>query len=306
VEFRHLRSFLVLAEEANFSRAAERLHMTQPPLTRQIQQLEEAVGAQLFERTPRGVSLTQAGLAFLDDAKKLQFLAEQAIVRTQRASRGELGSVDIGLFGSAVFSVLPTLLRPFCAERPDVRIALHTMPKWEQIEALRDRRLTIGFNRVFPDVPDLVVETVLKERLVLALPADHRLAQCSAIDMRDLAGEPMILYPASSRPGFVDTVIGLCRHAGYMPRVAMEAEDVVTGVALVSNGFGVCVVPASAASLKLDRVVYRPVDAPSAYIELDCAYRRDDNSALLQTLIAHTRRMQAVQFAAGIALPSSA
>ena len=298
MEFRHLRSFLVLAEEANFSRAAERLHMTQPPLTRQIRQLEDTIGAQLFERTPRGVTLTEAGQAFLEDAKKLQHLADQAVLRTQRASRGELGRVDIGLFGSSAFTVLPSLLAQFRASHPQVTIALHTMTKSEQIEALRARRLTIGFNRVFPDVPDLVVETVLQERLTVALHADHALAGEACIDIARLAGEPFILYPTNARPGFVDTVVGLCRQAGFGPKVAMEAEDVVTSIALVSNGFGLCVVPASAAILALPRVVYRPLSAPGASIGLDCVYRRDDDSLILQALVAQARRMQALHTAA--------
>jgi DNA-binding transcriptional LysR family regulator len=291
MQFRHLRSFLVLTEELNFSRAAERLHMTQPPLTRQIQQLEESVGAQLFLRTARGVTLTEAGSAFLEEAKKLQFLADQAIVRTQLASRGELGRIDIGLFGSAIFNVIPSLLNQFRKSNPQVKISLHNMTKSEQIEALRERRLSLGFNRAFRDVPDMIVETVLQERMAVAIQFDHPLANRTAVTVGDLIDQPLVLYPNIGRPSFADTVVGLCRQSGFTPNVAMEVEDVVTSIALVSSGFGLCVVPESASSLGLPGVVYRPLHAPGAFIELNCIYRRDDSSPMLQALLAHTRRL---------------
>lgn len=292
MEFRHLRYFLVLAEELNFSRAAERLHMTQPPLTRQIQQLEDGLGVQLFLRTPRGLTLTEAGLAFHEEAKKLQFLADQAVARTRQASRGELGRIDIGMFGSAIFNVIPTLLANFRRSHPQVTVSLHTMTKTQQIEALRERRLTVGFNRVLPDVPDLAVETVLREGLAVALREDHPLAVRSRIAVEELAERPLLLYPNIARPGFADTVVGLCRDAGFSPLVAMEVEDNVTAIALVSSGLGLCVVPQSATSFTLPGVVYRTLHAPGAFIELNCIYRKDDPAPALQAFLQHVRQLK--------------
>jgi DNA-binding transcriptional LysR family regulator len=290
MEFRQLRYFLVLAEELNFTRAAERLHISQPPLTRQIQQLEEFLGVELFLRTPRGVTLTEAGMAFLEEARKLEFLAEQAVVRTQLTSRGELGRIEIGIFGSAILSVIPKLVLDFRKTHPKVSFGLHTLTKSEQIEALRERRLTIGFNRVFPDVPDMTVETVLEERICVALFEGHPLTARHLLRVEDLQGEPLVLYPNIGRPSFADNVIALCRAAGFSPNIVFECEDVVTSIAMVSAGLGLCVVPESAARMVLPRTTYRLLDAPGASIELKCMYRSDDPSPSLHAFLEDVRR----------------
>ena len=195
MDLRQMRYFLALAEERNFTRAAERLHMAQPPLTRQIRTLEDELGAMLFVRTSKGVDLTEAGQALLDEVPNLLSLAQRARERTVAASQGLSGRLDVGIFGSGVLDVIPRILARFHAERPEVKIVLHNLTKTEQIEALRERRISVGFNRLLPPEDDLKVETILRETMAVALPETHRLARQKEIRIADLSDQPMILYP---------------------------------------------------------------------------------------------------------------
>lgn len=160
MEFRQLKYFIAVAEELNIGRAATRLHISQPPLTRQMQQLEEELGAQLFVRTPRGVELTQAGELLLRDALTIRSLVQLAAERANQAGRGKLGKMDIGIFGTGILDLIPKILHAFRANHPDVQIVLHTMTKKEQIEALRQRRIAVGFNRMLAPLPDIASELV--------------------------------------------------------------------------------------------------------------------------------------------------
>ncbi|OYW20988.1 MAG: LysR family transcriptional regulator [Burkholderiales bacterium 12-64-5] len=286
MELRQMREFLALAEERNFRRAAERLHMAQPPLTRQIRALEEELGTALFVRTPKGVELTEAGQVLLDEVPNLLTLASRAKERTQLAGKGMIGRIDVGIFGSGVLDVIPRLLARFHAERPTVEIELHHLSKAQQIEALRDRRITVGFNRLFPREPDLVIETVLRERLVVGLYKGHRLCMQREITVRDMDVEPLILYPNSPLPGLAQQVASAFHREGARMNVAQSVEDVLTCVALVAGGFGLCIATESTASLQLPGVVYRPLNCRYLKdIELACIHRRDDPSPILATFI---------------------
>lgn len=285
-----MRYFLAVAEARHLGRAAERLHMAQPPLTRQIRALEDELGTDLFVRTPKGMELTEAGQTLLDEVPNLLQLAQRARERTRAAGRGETGRLDVGLFGSGVLDVIPRLLARFHADRPDVRIVLHTMTKAEQLDALRERRISVGFNRLVPPEPDLVIETVMRETLRVALPASHRLAARAAVRVPDLAGEPMILYPNLPLPGLAQQVMGAFAAEGVPLRVEQEVEDVLTAIALVAGGFGACVTTASSESLRLPGVVYRPLDcAHLRDIELSCIHRRGDASPVLHAFLAVVR-----------------
>lgn len=294
MELRHLRYFTILAGELNYSRAAERLHISQPPLTRQIQQLEEELGAQLFIRNTRGVALTQAGIALLEDAKRILGLVQGAKERAGKAGKGQIGRLDVGIFGSAILNHIPRLVLQFRDRFPAVQIVLHEQTKIEQIQALREQRLTIGFNRHVTVESDIVVEPVLSEPLIIALHSKHPLARHKSIRIEDIAGEPLILYP-SNRPGFADDVMALFRDVGAQPTVVQEVADVVTAVALVACGFGLCVTPQAASSLKLPGVVYRPVKAnPPPQIDLVCLYRRNDESPILAAFLEIVRNFKVV------------
>lgn len=286
MEIRHLRYFATLAEELNFSRAAERLHISQPPLTRQIQQLEQELGARLFTRNTRGVELTRAGMSLLQDARNILGMMETAKDRASKAGLGQIGRLDVGVFGSAILNHIPRILLEFRDRYPQVSIALHQQNKAEQIQALRERRLTIGFNRRLPVEADLVAETILVEPLVVALLETHRLASRALLRIADLEGEPMILYPSNTRPGFGDDVMGLFRREGIQPNVVQEVTDVVIAIGLVASGFGVCITPQAASSLQLPGLTYLPIDAdPQPTIDLTCLYRRDDDSPILHAFL---------------------
>lgn len=286
-----MRYFQVLAEELNFGRAAARLHMAQPPLTRQIQALEHDLGTALFERTPRGVLLTIAGQTLYDEVPNILSLVARARSRTEQAGQGRLGRIDVGIFGASILNVIPRVLSRFRAEHPEVELFLHTMTKAEQIEALRERRITVGFNRLVPKEPDIAFSIVLRERYLVALPASHRLCANAEITLTDMAGEPLILYPNLPMPGLAQQVLAAFARKGLAVRVVQQVEDVLTSIALVSSGFGLCITTASAASLQLPHVEYRPLKSRSLHdIDLSCLYRRDDKSPILRQFLAVVSR----------------
>ena len=291
MDLRQMRYFLALAEERNFTRAAQRLHMAQPPLTRQIRVLEEELGATLFVRSSKGVDLTEAGQALLDEVPNLLALAQRARERTVAASQGLSGRLDVGIFGSGVLDLIPRILARFHAERADVKIVLHNLTKTEQIEALRERRISVGFNRLVPPEDDLTVETILREAMAVALPAAHRLARQKEIRIADLSDQPLILYPRLPIAGLAQQVMQAFSREKSILRVEQEVEDVLTAIALVAGGFGLCITASSTASLRLPGVVYRPlISNHLREIELSCLYRQSDDSPLLAAFLSVVRQ----------------
>lgn len=291
MELRHLRYFVCVAEEKNIGRAALRLNISQPPLTRQIQQLEDQIGVQLFRRTHRGVELTDAGRVLYDDACNILGMTARAIERSSKAAQGLLGRVDVAIFGSGIFGVIPQLMRAFRAAHPEVSIFLHNMVKEEQIDALRHGRITLAFNRLMRPVEGLVSETLLTEPLYVAMPTDNPLAARPQVALPELEHMPLVLYPTGARPSFIDRVHDLFRASGQVPLVAQEVGDVVHAVALVATGFGVTLVPRSAVAMALPGLAYRPLAHPGdPRVDLCCIYREDDDSAILRSLLASMRQ----------------
>jgi DNA-binding transcriptional LysR family regulator len=290
MELRHLRYFVTVAEEQNIGRAAERLRISQPPLTRQIRKLERELDTVLFIRTPRGVVLTDAGRTLLDDARRVLDLADQAGERAQRAGRGTAGRIDIALFGTGIFGAIPQLLRAFRDDHPDVEVILHNMTKEEQLDALTQRRINLAFNRLIPATPGLVSETLLTEPLYVAVPSDHRLAARTGIRIDEVEHQPMVLFPTGIRPNFMDKVRRMCHQAGFTPDVVAEVADVVHGIALVATGGGICLVPHSATNLHVPGVTYRPLlGAAENNIELCCIRREGEPSPVLARLLDSMR-----------------
>ena len=286
LELRQIKYFLVLAQELNFSRAAERLFITQPPLTRQIQQLEEHLGVQLFLRNNKSVTLTVAGKSFLEEAQKIMVLVHESENRTRLVNDGKVGLLNIGIFGSAIFNDIPQLLLTFRTRYPEVNIGLYQMSKAEQIHALRTNQITIGFNRRLPVEQDIMVETVYFEPLIVAIHANSELAQYERIHCQHLQGKPIILYPNATRPSFADTVIAFFLDNHVDVQYTQEAPDVVTALALVSSGFGACITPESASRLSLPNVLYRKIDIePQPTVELACLYRRGDDNPVLHNFL---------------------
>ncbi|WP_233838084.1 LysR family transcriptional regulator [Paraburkholderia sp. ZP32-5] len=294
MDLKQMRYFLALAQDLNFGRAAARLNMAQPPLTRHIRALEEELGVQLFIRTPKGAVLTEAGQTLLDQVPNVLLLASRAEEETKLTGEGYLGRLDVGIFSSGILNVIPRLLADFHKARPAVKISVHNMSKADQIAALHDRRITIGFNRLIPPDEGLCVEPVMKERFLLALYEGHRLCSKKTVSLRDLDDEPMILYPNAPVHGLAQEVALAFRAEGLRLRVEQEVEDVVTCIALVASGFGVAVTTESAANLRLPHVVYRPLSSRHlGAIELSCLYRRDDASPTLHFFLEVIRQFAA-------------
>jgi DNA-binding transcriptional LysR family regulator len=286
MDLHELRDFLAVAQEGHIGRAAARLHLTQPPLTRHIQALEEKIGAPLFVRTPKGVTLTEAGQTLLEEAPNLLALAQQALERTRLAGQGLIGQLDIGLFGSGILDVVPRILSRFHRARPEVKIVLHNLTKEVQLQALRERRISVGFNRLVPKESGITVETVLREARVVAIPEAHPLARRQVIHLRDLEGVPLITYPNLPMRGMAHEVAEAFRADGVLQKVEQEVEDVVTAVALVSTGFGAAITTQSATNLRLPGVVFRPLHSTLLKkLELSCLYRSGDGSPVLKAFL---------------------
>lgn len=299
MDVRKLRYFIAVAEERNIGRAASRLAISQPPLTRQIKMLEDELGAQLFIRTPRGVELTQAGEILLADARNIRALVDQATDRAQRAGKGQVGRLDIGIFGSGVLQIVPEILSTYTGLYPDVKIVLHNTHRTLQIEALRQGRALLAFDRYLPVEPDIAVEVVAREPFVVALNTRNPLASQQSIALEQLRDEQLIL---GGQPGSdtANIVLDLCRKHGFEPRVAQEVEDMITGTALVASGFGSALVPSSMLNLQLPNLVYRPLKhGQGAFMDLHCYYLQGEPSPLLQSVLAVLRRFRAADLAIG-------
>jgi DNA-binding transcriptional LysR family regulator len=257
IELRHLRYFMMVAEELHFGRAAERLHMAQPPLSLQIRQLETRLGFQLFYRTQRSVVITEAGQVFLEECQKIFWQLEQAIRSGQQVSRGELGQLAIAFVSSAAYNVLPSILRSFRAAVPQVSLELHELTTDQQLRWMREGRIDVGFVR--PPIEDeaFAWTTIFQEPLVVALPEAHALAANLQVDLPMLAGEAFILFPRLLAPGLYDQIISLCQQGGFSPNVVQEAIQMQTIISLVAAEMGIAIVPISLQNLQRTGVVYR-------------------------------------------------
>ena len=269
MELRQLRYFVAVAEEGGFSRAAERLHISQPPLSVQIRNLERELGMHLFERSNRGVSLTAAGQVFFEEARGVLARLERARLRALQTDRGEAGTLSVGFVSIADYGILPPALKSFRARFPRVEVQLHELTTDAQIHALRDARLDLGIALAPVDEPDLEFESVTREELVLAAPAAHRAIKGGGpVDLRTLSKESFIIPPRDIAPGLYDLTIGHCRSFGFVPRVTQQARQMQTVIGLVSCGMGFALVPASVRNLKRTGVQYRPLHGRPARVEM--------------------------------------
>lgn len=283
MDLRQLTYFVAVAETGHLGRAAERLNLSQPPLTRQIQHLEDELAVKLFDRTSRGMSLTAAGHQLLQHARTLLALTDQAVQQTQLAARGEIGRLDVGLYGSAIFGLVPQVLAAFRSTHPDVELVLHHAQTPVQIPALRQGRVLVVFERLLPEEPDIEVTLVGREQLLLALAADHPLAAKPSVDVTALNGQTLII---GSSPSAAANALALCRAHGFEPRFAPPASDVVTATLLAATGVGVTLVPESMTHVHYPGVAYRPLlSRVPAYMDLHCFYLRGTESPLLDAML---------------------
>jgi DNA-binding transcriptional LysR family regulator len=259
MELRHLRYFSTVATELHFGRAAEKLHIAQPPLSKQIQDLELELGFELFNRTKRSVSLTPAGKEFLIEVERIFQQLDRAIDIGRKTSRGELGQISIGFVGSATYNILPVMLQQFRDRYPNVRIELHELTTDRQLVWLREGRIDLGLIRPPIVEKDLVSQVIFQESLVIALPISHPLASVDAIDLVLLATEPFILFPRQLAPGLYDPIITICQAAGFSPQVVQECIQMQTIISLVSANMGVSILPESIREAQRQGVVYKPI-----------------------------------------------
>jgi DNA-binding transcriptional LysR family regulator len=290
-DLRQLRHFIAVAERLHFGRAAEALHISQPPLSRSIRALEARLGARLLERTRRRVALTAEGERFLAEARRIVAQLERAAAEVRRMAAGESGRLRLGFVSLADFGVLPALLRSFKAARPGVELSLREMLSPEQAAALAAGELDFGL--LLPPVAgaDLEHLVVQRERFLAALPARHRLARGRRrLAMRELAGEAFVMAPRAIAPGLHDIVTGLAARAGFSPRLAQEAIQMQTVVSLVSSGLGVAVVPASVANLGRRGVAYLEIADPHPRLDVWLAWRRGALGAAGREFVQHARR----------------
>jgi DNA-binding transcriptional LysR family regulator len=294
LELRQLRYFVTVAEELHFGRAAERLHMTQPPLSQTIQALEELLGAPLFLRSRRAVSLTPAGQALLPEARRMLAQAAELPELVRRAASGEVGRLALAFVSSADYSVLPPFLRSHRARYPDVQIALQEATSDLQIEDLMHGRIDAGL--LIPPLPDkaaLVLDylKVLSEPLILAAPAGlDTLRGDRPVRLKDLPPLPLIIFPRPIAPGLHDAILACFRAAGITPEIGQQAIQMQTIVSLVSAGMGIALVPQSVSNLMRPGVEYRALLDTTPQVETGLAWRRDNSSPVLQGFLELLRK----------------
>lgn len=293
MEFRQLQYFLAVAEELNFSRAAKRLNMAQPPLTRQIRQLEQELGVELFYRTKRYVQLTDAGKAFLEESRRILEQVEHSVQVAQRASRGEIGRLVVAFEGSSAYDIVPRSLKTYRERFGGVELVVVGMTTGEQVQALHERQIGAGF--LVPPLKgkdkELVVEAVLQEPLVLALPENHHLAAQSRVKVRSLSNEPFVMAGRDSGCGLYDQAIAVCQRAGFSPRVMQEVNEMQVMLGFVAAGLGIALLSASVKQFPRPGVVYRELQPSTPEVALAVVWRRDDLSPVLQAFLGVVREL---------------
>jgi DNA-binding transcriptional LysR family regulator len=291
MELRHLRYFVAVAEELHFRRAAERLHMSQPPLSQQIRQLEEEVGAQLLLRNQHRVELTASGAAFLERAREILDAVESAALEARRVQRGEVGRLAVGFVGSSMYSVVPDLLNGFRESHGDVGLRLHELGTTEQLRQLESGRLDVGFVRPRQPRPGLAIEPIYAEPIMLALPDRHPLAALTRIHVADLQGERLVLLTRAGSPGLRKTLEPITDQLGGEDAIVQEVAEMQTVIGLVAAGVGVSLVPESVRALQRRGVTYRSLADETPTVELAVAWRAGDDSPVLAAFLAQVRAM---------------
>jgi len=293
IELRHLRYFLAVSEELHFGRAARRVHISQPPLSQQIRQLEADLGVELFYRTRRKVELTEAGRVFASEARLILEQVEHATGLVQEANRGKLNRLVAGCSpANSHFAV--RIINTFAETHPEVHVVVKSLATPQQVEAIRNNRIDLGLLTLPVDGEGLAIESILRERLVVALPKHHPLANRKRINLRALGSETLIIFPLYMSPGRYQLITGLCRRAGISLHVVHEVDNIYTMLDLVGAGFGVSLMRASVQEIRSSGVVFRELlHSPS--VETAVAYRRENNSELVRKFIETARQEAPLQ-----------
>ncbi len=273
MELRQLRYFLALAQELHFGRAAEKVHIAQSPLSRQIKQLEDSLGVMLFRRTRHHVELTPAGRAFIPQARAVLAATDLARSAARQADAGMSGRISIGYTNSAIYTSFPEILVRYRRTYPQVQVQLFdSMLTPMQLDALVDRQLDLGHS---------VIETLViaSQRLMVALPAGHAMACCDEIDLAQLAGQPFVMFSRGLDSALATTMMRVCHDAGFHPDIVQEVGDIPTMITLVAHGLGVALVPSSASHMEIKGAVFRSIKGGGPVLEMAMAWNRNIESA---------------------------
>jgi DNA-binding transcriptional LysR family regulator len=297
MELRHLRYVVAVADTLHFGQAAQRLHLSQPPLSQQIRQLEEELQVKLFHRTKRHVQLTDAGKMFVAEARVILAHAEHAANLATRVNQGEVGQLAIGVAGPADAPIFVEILRAFARKYPRVRIVLRNISSRDQTQAIAEGRLHAGFVALPIDDDSLATETVMRQPIMIALPPGHPLAQRARVPLAALAGEPQVMFARHNAPRFFDAVLAACREAGFSMNIAHEVDNLYTACALVAAGLGVCLLPAGVQDMHATSMVMRPVTPALPHIDMHIAlaYKPQPASELVRLFVDVVREVVAQQ-----------
>jgi LysR family transcriptional regulator, benzoate and cis,cis-muconate-responsive activator of ben and cat genes len=293
MDLRQMRYFVAVADERNVTRAAKVLHMAQPPLSRQIQRLEEELGVTLLLRNSRPLRLTDSGRFFYDQARQILSRVEQIKTATRRVGKSERTVLSVGFVASTLYSGLPTLVRQLRQRRPDVDVQLVEMMSMQQMDALKAGRIDVGFGRVRASDPSLERLVLREERLVVAFPADSAFAaESGAMPLAALEGQRLIVYPKEPRPSFADQVLSLLQDKGIHPGDINEVRELQSALGLVAADDGICVVPASTRFIRSD-LRYRMIEDEHATSPIIMSYRINDRSEHIDLMKTLTRVLYA-------------
>lgn len=293
MELRQLRYFIAVAEEMNITRAAQRLHMTQPPLSRQLQLIEDEIGLPLFGRGARPLKLTDAGRVLYAQARRVLEQADELAPLTRRLAQAA-ERIVIGFVPSTLYGALPEVIRAFREAAPAVELSLIEMFTLEQLGALKGGRIDIGFGRLRFDDDRLVREVLVEERLIAALPDGHPLAAPDAsISLADIAGQTLIVYPSTPRPSFADQQLSALRDGGLAPAAVHEVRELQTALGLVAAQVGVSLVPESVEGVRVKGVAYRRLPEPVATSPIILSRRLHDESRATALFCSLARELMA-------------
>lgn len=284
MELRHLRYFLAVAEERNITRAAEKLHIAQPPLSRQIQQLEDLLGVTLFVRGSRPLELTDAGHHFRKHAEQLITLSKNLIVTTRHVGKVE-AKFTMAFVGSTLYGLLPEVIRRFKLAHPHVDLSLVEMMTLDQMRALKEGDIDVGIGRIRHDDPNIRRILMRDEPLVAAIPYGHRLAEADTLSLQDLAAETLILYPKAPRPNFADLILQAFHDRGITPDRTIEAREIQISLGLVAAGMGVTLAPKSVMGVQRRDVVFKHVSDDRLSAPILMHVRADDDSIYIRSLL---------------------
>ena len=290
MELRQIRYFQCVAAELSFTKAAARLHMAQPPLSRQIRQLEEELGADLFDRLGRTIRLTDAGKFFLDQVTQLSNRLEDVSAATRRIAEKQKKWFGIGFVPSTLYGFVPAFIRQVIDLDEQHEIGLLEMTTVQQFDALKAGHIDVGVGRILLDDPSIERLVLIEEPLVLVVPKGHVLAALPAVRLDDILAEPFILYPSKPRPSYADHILNLFAQHGYTPKVALETNELQTAVGLVAAGLGVTLVPGSVHRLHRDDIQYIRLDAPTFTSPIMMSWLKTNDAPFLKEVIGLAKR----------------